>query len=363
VSHLLSYPDGAAVTRTIAARSPRRLVALLAVLSVAAAASIAGAAPAQAADGTMSGTVTVDSVAQSDVTVEAFSATDSDVSYAVATNGLGQWSMSIPEGSYQVQFRASAGAIAVEWFSALVTDAYTRTEAQVITVGSSPVTAIDVDLVTGFTVAGTTTAEARVTPFRVNTVLDKYEQYGVPVFADGSGDFVVRGLAPGDYLFRVGPGTLAPNLETLYVGDGVPQTYIASANPLTITADVTGLAVGALSPRDQTVTRLGGAGRFDTSADIAAFAFGPGTTPLAFIVSGRNFPDALSAGPIAGLSDAPVLLTEPTSLPSIILDVLLYLEVSSIIIVGGPASVSTGGRTDPHRRGLLGAAHPRRESL
>jgi putative cell wall-binding protein len=58
------------------------------------------------------------------------------------------------------------------------------------------------------------------------------------------------------------------------------------------------------------------------------------------MVSGVNFPDALSAGPVAAAFDAPLLLTHPTSLVE---DIRLELERLSpleIIILGGVAAVS-----------------------
>ena len=47
------------------------------------------------------------------------------------------------------------------------------------------------------------------------------------------------------------------------------------------------------------VTRLAGSDRYGTSAVISAAAFNAGV-PVAFIATGLNFPDALSAGPVAG---------------------------------------------------------------
>ena len=65
------------------------------------------------------------------------------------------------------------------------------------------------------------------------------------------------------------------------------------------------------------VTRIGGADRFETAADVAE---APGAAAVgslgvlgktAIVASGRNFPDALAAGPISFAADFPLLLTEP----------------------------------------------------
>ncbi|SFS06669.1 Peptidase inhibitor I9 [Agrococcus baldri] len=57
-----------------------------------------------------------------------------------------------------------------------------------------------------------------------------------------------------------------------------------------------------------TVDRVGGANRFETSRLIAQYAFE--SSENAFIATGRDFPDALSAGAAAGSIDAPILLVD-----------------------------------------------------
>ncbi|MEV7527455.1 cell wall-binding repeat-containing protein [Agrococcus sediminis] len=90
------------------------------------------------------------------------------------------------------------------------------------------------------------------------------------------------------------------------------------------------------------VTRLGGANRFETSAMIAQFAFPAGSTSNAFIATGRNFPDALSAGPVAALRGAPVLLVDGTSgsVHASGLAVMQRLGVRRVTVIGGEPSVS-----------------------
>ncbi|HEX9634870.1 MAG TPA: cell wall-binding repeat-containing protein [Candidatus Limnocylindria bacterium] len=85
--------------------------------------------------------------------------------------------------------------------------------------------------------------------------------------------------------------------------------------------------------------RLAGADRYATAAAISSnfFAVGP---PVAFIATGANFPDALSASPAAALGRGPVLLTQPGSLPQATIDELLRLRPGSIIVVGGVGVVS-----------------------
>ena len=57
--------------------------------------------------------------------------------------------------------------------------------------------------------------------------------------------------------------------------------------------------IGEIAAATAAVTRLAGSDRYRTSAVISASAFDAGV-PIAFIATGLNFPDALSAGPVAG---------------------------------------------------------------
>jgi putative cell wall-binding protein len=325
------------MSRTPASVIGRRTLAVLLTVVVGAAGAVAVAAPAQAADTTVSGHVSVDGGNRAGMLVEAFSVTGTDRYITTTTDSSSNYTLTLPADSYQIRY-SSFGAISVEWLPAGASDAYTQSEAEVLTVGTTPLTGVDVDLVTGFSVTGTATLGARVTPFRLNTVLDKYEQYGSSSLVDSLG-FLVVGLAPGNYIFRIGPDFGNTDLETKYFGTGAAQTYIADTTARTISADVTGVTVAPLGASDQLVTRLFGSGRFETSADIAAYGTNAWGTS-AFLVSGRNFPDALSAGPLAGMLNAPVLLTEPNSVPGVILDALATLGTTQIFIIGGTASVS-----------------------
>lgn len=90
------------------------------------------------------------------------------------------------------------------------------------------------------------------------------------------------------------------------------------------------------------VTRLSGATRFETSSRIADFELASGlgfTMDGVLLATGMNFPDALSAGPLAGRSRSPLLLVDPGAEYA-----CAYLsgfkgEVSSATVVGGTAAV------------------------
>jgi putative cell wall-binding protein len=88
-----------------------------------------------------------------------------------------------------------------------------------------------------------------------------------------------------------------------------------------------------------TVTRLSGRDRYATSAEISAASFSPGVSRV-YIASGLNFPDALSAAPVAGKSGSPVLLVSPGEIPDLIQTELSRLRPASIIVMGGLNGVS-----------------------
>jgi putative cell wall-binding protein/GH43 family beta-xylosidase len=95
-----------------------------------------------------------------------------------------------------------------------------------------------------------------------------------------------------------------------------------------------------------TVTRIGGADRYEASRNIAKAAF-PDGAPTAVLSAGTKFADALSAGAAID-GDGPVILVKGTSstLDAATKKLLTDLDVKSIAIAGGEASVSAGIQTD-----------------
>ena len=88
-----------------------------------------------------------------------------------------------------------------------------------------------------------------------------------------------------------------------------------------------------------TVTRLAGSDRYSTAAAICSASFEPGV-PVAYVAVGDNFPDALAAGPVAGINGGPVLLATRDSIPSATKSELARLAPLSIVVVGGPGVIS-----------------------
>lgn len=91
------------------------------------------------------------------------------------------------------------------------------------------------------------------------------------------------------------------------------------------------------------VTRIAGADRYQVAVSISQSAF---TSPIGsggtvFLATGENFPDALSAGPLAVKLGGPVLLTPRGGLTGSVITELQRLAPGKVTIVGGIFSVPT----------------------
>lgn len=96
-----------------------------------------------------------------------------------------------------------------------------------------------------------------------------------------------------------------------------------------------------------TARRLAGPNRFSTATTIATDVISrsvsaPNAPGRVVIVNGRDFPDALAAGPLAGHLGVPVLLTEPDRLPGATRDWLITHAgtIFEVAIIGGETAVS-----------------------
>jgi len=153
--------------------------------------------------------------------------------------------------------------------------------------------------------------------------------------------FEATGLDFADALSAV-PAAIEQN-GAILLTDGTTQAP-ETASYLSSHSHDTRYAVGgplAAAGADKSATAIYGQDQFGTSAAVAA-AFFPTPKSLG-AATGVNFPDGLAAGPGLGLSDAPLLLVEPTgALPP---TVLAYLQaaggtVTRATLFGGPLAVS-----------------------
>lgn len=166
---------------------------------------------------------------------------------------------------------------------------------------------------------------------------------GVPVA------YIATGTTFPDALAGVGPaaiqggpillvrGGVMPSVTATELRRLEPQRIVVLGGPGSVGAAV----FDALdSYTDGSVTRLWGDDRYGAALDISRGSFDSADT--IFVATGRNFPDALAGGPLAATTAGPLLLVPGTSLPDGFTTEVRRLGASKAVILGGPASVSTG---------------------
>jgi glucose/arabinose dehydrogenase/putative cell wall-binding protein len=88
------------------------------------------------------------------------------------------------------------------------------------------------------------------------------------------------------------------------------------------------------------VTRVFGADRYATAAEISERWYAPGVA-AAFVAVGTNFADALAGTPAAAMRDSPLLLVRSGAIPSSTAAELDRLNPQRIYILGGTAVISS----------------------
>lgn len=93
------------------------------------------------------------------------------------------------------------------------------------------------------------------------------------------------------------------------------------------------------SARLATVQSFSGADRFEVANSIARSAF-PNGVQQAILAGSEGWADALGSTSLAGQLNCPILLTDSYGLTASTLDCMKALGVTSVVIVGGPRTVS-----------------------
>lgn len=200
--------------------------------------------------------------------------------------------------------------------------------------------------------------------------------------SNGSADRVLR-VVPGDVVVdrayganryetaaRVSAGAFAPGVPVAYVATGAnyPDALAGGAAaarnggpvllvgrdsiPAATAAELTRLrpnliavlgGTGAVSTAVEQqlaayapggTVRLAGADRYATAAAISRSTFAP-NTPVAYIATGQNYPDALAGVPAAGIEGGPILLVDANGVPAPTVRELERLTPRRIVILGG----------------------------
>ena len=149
------------------------------------------------------------------------------------------------------------------------------------------------------------------------------------------------GAAVGSLIAKRADGTTAVTDESIYMEwtPGGLSVVRDSATPSQYVLDEAPPAGKALS-----IARLYGADRYTTGKQVATYGRDISTETTLIVASGHNynFPDALAASSLSGaLGNAPILMSDPSYLPSATRDVMAAAtSVSKIYIIGDTPSVS-----------------------
>jgi len=93
----------------------------------------------------------------------------------------------------------------------------------------------------------------------------------------------------------------------------------------------------ALKAQSIKVTRISGQTRYDTAVAVAGHL---GTGQEVFLVSGENFPDALSIASYAASQQIPILLTSKNSLPKGVKDYIDNYGINKVYTIGGTGVIA-----------------------
>ncbi|MFB2583331.1 cell wall-binding repeat-containing protein [Herbiconiux liukaitaii] len=179
-----------------------------------------------------------------------------------------------------------------------------------------------------------------------------YSQYAFPSAATGapvvwvaSGETFPDALSAGPAAAKQGgplllttqaslPASVQSEIQRLH-----PQRIVIAGGPNSVSETVRN-QLQALVPN---TVRIGGADRYEVSRNVATHAF-PGSNLYAYVATGVNYPDAVSAGAAAAAIRVPLILVygQWTAIDGATASKLASLSPTKIRAVGGPASLTNG---------------------
>lgn len=150
-------------------------------------------------------------------------------------------------------------------------------------------------------------------------------------YTESDGAFSFSEVAPGDYILQANAWKYNELGGTIYRPKGIPVT-VKDGDSLTIN-----VSLEVYTPA--TFSRLAGPDRIATALEVSRRAY-PSGADAVVIAYGFNFPDALTAGPLAKAYGAPVLLTATDGLRADVLAELTRLAPKKVFIAGSDKVVS-----------------------
>ncbi|MCP2372441.1 murein DD-endopeptidase MepM/ murein hydrolase activator NlpD [Agromyces terreus] len=136
------------------------------------------------------------------------------------------------------------------------------------------------------------------------------------------------------------PATEAPETEAPETPAPTKAPASRSAVPEASVAPLDSAKAGsAIAPFADGAVRLSGADRYGTALAVSG-RYSPGV-PVVYVVTGADFPDALSAASAAASVGGPVLLTPGGALLPAVSAEIVRLKPARIVVVGGEAILSS----------------------
>ena len=102
------------------------------------------------------------------------------------------------------------------------------------------------------------------------------------------------------------------------------------------------LAPTAVAAEGFALTRVEGADRFATAAQIARDAFDTASTVVLASGEAGHYADALAGNHLAGRLGAPILLAGRDTLPAATAEALRALGAQDVVVLGGPGAIGAG---------------------
>lgn len=343
------------MTRSSFRRARRATAMLLSVVLASAVAVLATATPAAAADsqrieGRVTGELSPGSYHGIAVQVTLYRLFgDGGIAYSVPSTDTGEFSLSGAPGRYRIfaePILAQHHDLVPGWYG----DTPHEAQGAVIEVADRRITGLEMRLDRGVSLSGVisydvgTDRVGAAAAFLFDDVTQEWERFSYFAVADSSGAYTITGLPPGRYALRFGDRGDRALTSTVYWEDA---DYLLAGSAIEIgEQDLTGYDA-TVGPGGVYVGRAAGVDRFETAVEISRSWIFEDTSAV-FIANGLNFPDALSAGPAAARTNAPILLVAPDFVPDPVATRLAELDATGegrsplevIYIVGGEPSVS-----------------------
>ena len=158
------------------------------------------------------------------------------------------------------------------------------------------------------------------------------------VQTQADGTFSISGLSAGSY--RVAFASYLSSADVMPARewhiDG--RSYYAGGDVVLTEGNAYAFGDVVINARAIGETRLAGSDRFATAGTVAEWYRASSSGGTVYVVNGRNFPDALSAG--AATVDGALLMVEQNSIPAATQTQLTRIAPDRIVVVGGTGMVS-----------------------